>query len=265
MKTKLLTSAKKIEAESYAINPFCTKLEGSSSKLESDLATNMSQYKNKKNDKGYPYTRKVVVTTNVAESSITVDGIVYIIDSGYEYEESYEPNNRARALLENMVAQSAVIQRKGRAGRTRPGYCFHLYSERDFERFKKYPTPSIEKSDITGNILDIMRMENANTVKTMRIFLDEFMDPPHEKFIINSLKTLEALGAITTLNGEGIITPMGYAISKFRAISPCFARSIIASHFYGVSRSICDIIALSHIAGGRIGNFFIKYYPDKKK
>jgi len=265
MKTQLLTSAKKIEAESYTINPFCTKLEGSSSKLESDLATNMSQYKNKKNEKGYPYTRKVVVTTNVAESSITVDGIVYIIDSGYEYEESYEPNNRARALLENMVAQSAVIQRKGRAGRTRPGYCFHLYSKRDFERFKKYPTPSIEKSDITGNILDIMRMENANTVKTMRIFLDEFMDPPHEKFIINSLRTLEALGAITTLNGEGVITPMGYAISKFRAISPCFARSIIASHFYGVSRSICDIIALSHIAGGRIGNFFTKYYPDKKK
>ena len=79
------------------------------------------------------------------------------------------------------------------------------------------------------------------------------------------MKTLEALGAITSLDSNGVITPMGQAITKFRAISPCFARSIIASHFYGVSRSVCDIIALSHSANGRIGNFFIKYYPDKKK
>ena len=258
-------SLKQLEASSYVINPFCVKLEGSSSKEEATLATNMNLFKTKKNEKGYPYTRKIVVTTNVAESSITVDGIVYIIDSGYEYEESYEPNTRARALLEKMISQSAVKQRKGRAGRTRPGVCFHLYSKKDYERFREYPTPSIEKSDITGNILDIMRMEASDTVKKMRYLLDEFMDPPHEKFIINSLKTLEALGAITTLNEDGIITPMGSAISKFRVISPCFARSIIASHFYGVSRSMCDIIALAHNADGRIGNFFIKYYPDKKK
>jgi HrpA-like RNA helicase len=257
---------KQLESESYAtINPCCVKLEGSSPKEESNLATSSTLYKTKKNEKGYLYTRKIVVTTNVAESSITVKGIIYIIDSGYEYEDTYEPNTRARALLENNIAQSAVIQRKGRAGRIDAGYCFHLYSKRDFEGFQKYPTPSIEKSDITGNILDIMRMKDADTVKKMRVFLDEFISPPHEKFIINSLKTLEALGAITTLGDDGIITPMGLAISKFRAISPCFARSIIASHFYGVSRSMCDIIALAHATGGRIGNFFIKYYPDKKK
>ena len=256
---------KELESESYTINPFCVKLEGSSPKLESDLATSKTMYKNQKNENGYPYTRKIVVTTNVAESSLTVDGIVYIIDSGYEYEELYEPNSRARGLIENNIAQSAVIQRKGRAGRVEAGFCFHLYSKRDFESFQKFPTPSIEKSDITGNILDILKMKTTDTVKTMRVFLDEFISPPHEKFIINSLKTLEALGAITSIDSHGVITPMGIAISKFRAISPCFARSIIASHFYGVSRSVCDIIALAHVAGGRIGNFFIKYYPDKRK
>ena len=266
LKTTLGTSSfKKIEAESYIINPFCTKLEGSSPTEEANLATSSILYKTKKNEKGYPYTRKIVVTTNVAESSLTVKGIIYIIDSGYEYEDTYEPYTRARALLENNIAQSAVKQRKGRAGRIEPGFSFHLYSKKDYEGFKQYPTPSIEKTDITGNILDIMRMKDAETVKKMRVFLDEFMDPPHEKFIINSLRTLEALGAITTINDEGIITPMGNAISKFRVISPCFARSIIASHFYGVSRSICDIVALAHAADGRIGNFFTKYYPDKKK
>ena len=260
-----IKSNKELEAESYVINPFCVKLEGSSSKLESDLATSKTKYKDNKNDKGYPYNRKIVVTTNVAESSLTVDGIIFIIDSGYEYEELYEPNSRANGLIENNIAQSAVLQRKGRAGRIEDGFCFHLYSKSDFERFQKYPTPSIEKSDITGTILDIMRMKSADTVKTMRVFLDEFIDPPHERFIINSLKTLEALGAITSIDSHGVITPMGEAITKFRVISPCFARSIIASHFYGVSRAICDIVALSHSANGRIGNFFIKYYPDKKK
>ena len=260
-----IKSNKELEAESYVINPFCVKLEGSSSKLESDLATSKTKYKDNKDEKGYPYTRKIVVTTNVAESSLTVDGIIFIIDSGYEYEELYEPNTRANGLIENNIAQSAVLQRKGRAGRIEDGFCFHLYSKRDFERFQQYPTPSIEKSDITGTILDIMRMKSADTVKTMRVFLDEFIDPPHERFIINSLKTLEALGAITSIDSHGVITPMGEAITKFRVISPCFARSIIASHFYGVSRAVCDIIALSHSANGRIGNFFIKYYPDKKK
>ena len=249
----------------YEINPFCIKLEGSSSKEDTDLATSMNLYKSKKDEKGYPYTRKVVISTNVAESSITVDGIVYIIDSGYEYAESYEPNVRARALLESMISQSAVIQRKGRAGRTRPGYCFHLYSKRDFENFSKYPIPSIEKSDITGNILNMMKLPSADTVKKMRSLLDEFISPPHEKFIINSLRTLQALGAITTLGDDGVITPMGLAICKFRSISPDLARSLIASHFYGVSRSVCDIIALAKAADGRIGTIFTKYYPDKRK
>ena len=114
-------------------------------------------------------------------------------------------------------------------------------------------------------MLDLMRLKDSNTTKKLRNLLDEFISPPHEKFIINSLKTLVALGAITDINDNGTITKMGEAICKFRAISPCLARSIIASHFYGVSRSLCDIVALSHSAGGRIGNIFNQYYPDKRK
>ena len=250
----------------YIINPLCIKLDGKgTSKEDALIATDENLYKKLKDINGYPYSRKVVVSTNVAESSVTVDGVVYIIETGFEYAEAYEPNSRARSLLESTIAQSAVIQRRGRAGRTRPGYCFHLYSEKEFSRFDKYPIPSIEKSDITSNILDLMRMPDANNIKKLRNVLDEFISPPHEKFILNSLRTLDAIGAITSINDDGIITPMGHAICKFRAISPCFARSIIASHFYGVSRSVCDIIALACVAEGRITNVFTKYYPDKKK
>ena len=115
------------------------------------------------------------------------------------------------------------------------------------------------------NILDLLRMHDINTIKKMRDFLDEFISPPHEKFIINALNTLYALGAITSINNEGTITPMGHALAKFRGLTPHFARSVIASHFYGCSRAVCDIIALATIADGRLDSIFLKYRDDKKK
>lgn len=249
----------------YEINPYCITLDGKTSKTDTDLATDENKYKLLRDSKGYPYTRKIVITTNVAESSITVNGIIYVIDSGLEYTASYEPSMRVSALLESNIAQSAVKQRKGRAGRTQDGFCIHLYSEKEYNRFEEYPIPAIEKEDITMNILDLLRMNDINTIKKMRDFLDEFISPPHEKFIINALNTLYALGAITSINNEGTITPMGHALCKFRGLEPHFARSVIASHFYGCSRAVCDIIALATIADGRLDSIFLKYRDDKKK
>ena len=81
------------------------------------------------------------------------------------------------------------------------------------------------------NILDLLKMSDINTVKKLRIFLDEFISPPHETFISDGLNTLYALGAITNINNDGKITPMGFALSKFRVLEPNSARSLIASHF----------------------------------
>ena len=262
--TKSQTQPQIIPPE-YEINPYCAMLDGKTTKKDADLATNEHLYKSLRDSKGYPYTRKIVITTNVAESSITVNGIVFIIDAGLEFTASYDPSLRVRKLLESNIAQSAVKQRKGRAGRTQPGYCFHLYNEREYSQFEHYPIPAIEKQDITMNILDLLRMKEVNTIDKMRVFLDQFISPPHEKFIINALNTLYALGAITDMNTQGKITPMGLALCKFRALSPNFARSIIASHFYGCSRSVCDIIALATISDGRLDSIFIKYREDKKK
>ena len=259
------SSKSQVVPPEYQINPYCAMLDGKTSKKDADLATNEHLYKTLRDSKGYPYTRKIVITTNVAESSITVNGIVFIIDAGLEFTASYDPSLRVRKLLESNIAQSAVKQRKGRAGRTQPGYCFHLYNEREYSQFEHYPIPAIEKQDITMNILDLLRMKDVNTIEKMRVFLEQFISPPHEKFIINALNTLYALGAITDMNTQGKITPMGLALCKFRALSPNFARSLIASHFYGCSRSVCDIIALATIADGRLDSIFIKYREDKKK
>ena len=110
-----------------------------------------------------------------------------------------------------------------------------------------------------------MRLPEANTVKKVRGLLDEFISPPHEKFIISGLKTLGALGAITSITDDGTLTPMGMALCKFRSIKVNFARSLIASYFYGCSRTMCDIVALVNIASGKMDSIFQKYYPDSKK
>ena len=255
----------KIIPPEYEINPYCAILDGKTSKKDTDLATSENQYKLLKDKNGYPYSRKIVITTNVAESSITVEGIVYVIETGLEYAASYEPTMRVRALLEQNIAQSAVRQRMGRAGRTQIGFCIHLYNEKEYNSFEEYPIPAIEKEDITMNILDLLRMNDVNTIKKLRNFLDEFISPPHEKFIINGLNTLYALGAITSIQNDGQITPMGLALCKFRGLEPNFARSVIASHFYGCSRAVCDIIALATIADGRLDSIFVEYKEDKKK
>jgi pre-mRNA-splicing factor ATP-dependent RNA helicase DHX15/PRP43 len=249
----------------YQINPLCLKLESASTKEEQKLAIDANQYKSLLDSNGYPYTRKIVITTNVAESSITVDGIVYIIDSGYEYAESYDPNTRARSLLDNFISQSAVKQRKGRAGRTQPGYCIHLYTNVVFNRFEKYPIPDIEKSDITNDILDLMRLPYVLTVSNVRKLLSEFISPPSEKFITNSLATLYTLGAITNISPNGHITPLGYKLSSFRIINIAFARSIIASYYLGVAKSVCDIVALVTLMDFRMESLIMKFEPDKSK
>lgn len=263
--TNTQTTKKQVIPKEYQINPLCIKLEGASNLLDQKIATDAIYYKTLKDARGYPYTRKIICSTNVAESSLTVNGIVFVMDSGLEYTDSYDPNGRIRCLLEQKIAQSSVKQRRGRAGRTAPGYCFHLYTKREQDSFDPYPTPSIEKSDITNDILDLMKLPVANTVLGVRALLDEFISPPHEKFILNSLRTLHALGAITNIQDDGAITPLGFALSRFRTIKANHARALIAAHFYGVSRSVCDIIALAHESDGRLELIFQEFWPDKKK
>ena len=246
------------------VKPFCTVLAGNSSKEEEELATNEHKYKELRNDNDNQYTRKVVMATNVAESSLTVDGVVYVIDSGLEYEESYDPKKMSRALTEEFIAQSSMKQRRGRGGRTRPGVCYHLYTKEDSKKFKEYPTPSIQKTDLTSDFLDLMKLDYINNVKDLKTFLNEFISPPSDDFINSSLNTLEALNAISSSDNNGKLTELGLVLSKFRAVKPQFGKSLLSSYYHKCSREVSDIIALLIIADGMISNIFFDFKENPK-
>ena len=118
---------------------------------------------------------QVVVATNIAETSITIDGIVYVVDSGIVKQSEYDPQKKLTTLNCMRISQAQAIQRAGRAGRTRAGKCFRLYSEHSFNTMPKAPVPEILRSNLESTIL----MLAAHGVEDVSRF--EFMDPPPRK------------------------------------------------------------------------------------
>ena len=239
------------------INPYCVKLEAKSTPEEKKYARNEFAYKSHPDsDPSHPYTRKVVMATNVIESGITVDGIIYVIDNGSSMEASFFPKQSARSLVDSRISKAAASQRKGRAGRTRSGFCYRMYTEEEFNKFHEYPVPDIQKTDITSDMLDIYLLDYIKNTGDMRKFLNNLISPPSEDFIISSLNKLYGLGTISSLDNNGIITPLGQAISKFRAIEVNFAKSILASYEYFCKDDLINIIVIAMKLDSRIDNLF---------
>ena len=241
--------------------PFCTELESKSSNVihpisgisQSKYATHEILYKthpDKNSSKSF--TRKIVMSTNVAESSLTVKGIVYVIDAGLEFVSKYDPRTMARSLLDEYVAQSAVKQRRGRAGRTQPGVCYHLYTKEEYDRFKLFPVPEIQKTDLSSEFLDLLRMANIGTVPKLKDFLKQLIDPPVTVFIESALKILTSLNTIK----DNKLTDLGTMITKFRGINPNYAKSIITSHFLNCRIPVIDLISLIMVLDGRFDELF---------
>lgn len=114
-----------------------------------------------------------MVSTNVAETSLTIDGIVYVIDPGFSKQKVYNPRIRVESLLVSPISRASAKQRSGRAGRTRPGKCFRLYTEQSFMRDLEEQTyPEILCSEMSGVVLTLKQLGIDDLVHF------DFMDPP---------------------------------------------------------------------------------------
>lgn len=179
--------------------------------------------------------RKVIVATNIAETSLTVDGILYVVDGGYSKLKVYNPKVGMDALQITPISQANANQRTGRAGRTGSGFCYRLYTEMAFrnEMFANN-IPEIQRTNLANTVL----MLKSLGVKNLLEF--DFMDPPPQANMLNSMYQLWVLGA---LDNVGNLTPIGRKMSEF-PMEPSMAKMLIVSVDYKCSAEMLTIVSM---------------------
>ncbi|KAG9439832.1 hypothetical protein H6P81_019997 [Aristolochia fimbriata] len=194
--------------------------------------------------------RKVVLATNIAETSLTIDGIKYVIDPGFCKIKSYNPRTGMESLLVNPISKASANQRAGRSGRTGPGKCFRLYTAYNYH------------SDLEDNTVpEIQRTNLANVVLTLKslgindLYTFDFMDPPPAEAL---LKALEMLYALNALNSVGELTKVGRRMAEF-PLDPMLSKMIVASDKYKCSEEIISIAAMLSVGNS------IFYRPKDKQ
>jgi pre-mRNA-splicing factor ATP-dependent RNA helicase DHX15/PRP43 len=184
---------------------------------------------------GGPKGRKIVVSTNIAETSLTIDGIVYVVDPGFSKQKVYNPRIRVESLLVSPISRASAKQRAGRAGRTRPGKCFRLYTERSFlNDLTEQTYPEILRSEMSGVVLTLLQLGITDLVHF------DFMDPPAPETLMRALELLHYLGALTD---EGELTALGQQMAML-PVYPQLAKMLIASGKYCVPEEVATIVAM---------------------
>lgn len=197
-----------------------------------------------------PNARKVVLATNIAETSLTIDGIVYVIDPGFVKENQYNPRTGMESLVVVPCSRASAGQRAGRAGRVGPGKCFRLYTKQAWKNELDSNTmPEIQRTNLTSVIL-LLKSLGINDLLDF-----DFMDPPSTDTIVRAVEQLYALGA---LNNAGELTKIGRQMAEFPT-DPMFARAILAADKYGCVSEVLSIIAML----GEASSLFFR--PKDKK
>jgi len=167
----------------------------------------------------FPGKRKVIVATNIAETSITIDGVVYVVDSGLGKVNFYSPRTFTESLVEVPVSRASCNQRRGRAGRTAPGVCYRLYTKKDLDGRPMYTMEEILRTDLSEVVL---RMSELG-IRDFESF--DFLSPPGQDGIRAAVETLQLLDA---LDDERALTETGKMMCLF-PILPKHARMIVES------------------------------------
>ncbi|OAA57477.1 pre-mRNA splicing factor RNA helicase [Niveomyces insectorum RCEF 264] len=179
--------------------------------------------------------RKCIVSTNIAETSLTIDGIVYVVDPGFSKQKIYNPRIRVESLLVTPISRASAQQRAGRAGRTRPGKCFRLYTEKAFKKDLIEQTyPEVLRSNLSNTILELKKLGVQDLVRF------DFMDPPPPETM---MRALEELNYLACLDDEGELTDLGGVASEF-PLDPSLAVMLITSPEFYCSNEILSIVSL---------------------
>ncbi len=164
--------------------------------------------------------RRIVIATNVAESSLTVPGIRYVVDPGTARISRYAPRSRMQRLPIEAISQASADQRQGRCGRIGPGVCIRLYSEQDYQSRERFTAPEIQRTNLAAVILQTMAL-NLGAIEEF-----PFLDPPKPGAVRDGYRTLFELGAI---DADNKLTELGRKLARL-PVDPRIGRMIVAAH-----------------------------------
>ena len=189
-------------------------------------------------------TRKIVVATNVAETSITIPGIRYVIDTGLARISEYNPGTRTGRLPVKVISKSSAIQRQGRCGRVQDGICVRLYSEDDYESRPFFTPPEILRSNLAEVILRMIALKIGD------ISSFPFIDPPAPGTVRDGFALLRELGAVKTEGTKTLLTERGQVMSRL-PLDPRIARMIIDAEGEGCLEEVMIIASALSIQDPR--------------
>ncbi len=181
--------------------------------------------------------RRIILSTNVAETSVTIPGIRFVVDSGLARISRYIHRTQVQRLQIEPVSQASARQRAGRCGRLGPGVCIRLYSEEDYQRRDAYTPPEILRSSLAGVILTMLDLKLGDIAEF------PFLDPPEPAMIREGLRELQELGAIRLPEGgPPSLTRLGWRLARV-PVEPRLARMLVAASEEGVLPSVVPLVA----------------------
>lgn len=196
-----------------------------------------------------PNARKVILATNIAETSLTIDNIIYVIDPGFAKQNHFNSRTGMESLMVVPISKASANQRAGRAGRVAAGKCFRLYTAWSYKHEMEDNTvPEIQRINL-GNAVLMLKALGINDLVRF-----DFLDPPPHETLVLALEQLYALGA---LNHHGELTRLGRRMAEF-PVDPMMAKMILASEKYKCSEEIVTIAAMLSV------NASIFYRPKDK-
>lgn len=182
-----------------------------------------------------PTARKVIISTNIAEASVTIDGVVYVVDSGFVKIRAYNPYTGIETLTATGISKSSAIQRAGRAGRTQPGKCYRLYTEDAYQNLGETSVPEVQRSNLAPVILQLKALGIDNIVRF------DFLTNPPSELVSRGLELLYSLGALDDY--ARLTKPLGYRLAEI-PLPPMTGKILLNSSNFMCESEILSIAAM---------------------
>lgn len=181
--------------------------------------------------------RKVILSTNIAETSVTISGIKFVIDTGMVKAKRFNPDSGLEVLAVQRVSKAQAWQRAGRAGREDSGSCYRLYTEDEFDSLIPMTVPEIQRCNLAGVILQLMALGIPDVMNF------DFMSKPSPEAVRSAVVHLELLGAVEKKDGQLVLTALGKKMASF-PLEPRYAKTILLSPEYSCAEEVVSIVSL---------------------